>query len=116
MGQQYSVDTVTGIPFPRKLISVEAWTFTSVFSKLSWVSQLNAKLQNRRGCTVHWSQEDWPGQEAACQPQGVGREEMGTTAEVVALSPLGTIDSFETLYIAHMYMKLCIQIQGFLDP
>ena len=56
------------------------------------------------------------GRKQHASPRGSGREEMGTTAEVVALSPLGTIDSFETLYIAHMYMKLCIQIQGVLDP
>lgn len=46
----------------------------------------------------------WTGSKVPA-PMGQGRKEMGSTAEAVVLSPLGTIDSFETLYIAHiLYM------------
>lgn len=45
-------------------------------------------------------------------PVGRGRKEMGTIVAAIVLSPVGTIDSFETLHITHPYVKFCIQFQG----
>lgn len=43
---------------------------------------------------------------------GRGRKEMGRMAEVMALSSLETVNSFETFYTAHTHVKFFLQFQG----
>lgn len=68
----------------------------------SWIQSSKIGEHVLKPESVAWAESKMPA------PIGQGRKELGSTAEAVALSPLGTIDPFETLHIAHIYVKFCI--------